>query len=496
MIPPELPPTLQLVEHLLLIFLSTYLLYPRSNNISKLIFPHDSSFPAVRSFFNAIFPFLEAVYPLVDAKKASTGRPPVDHHFQLLFVIWEMFFGRKDIAKSLRTFNRSPELKKLLQCPVKIYYQSTYHRFLVRIGPDTMKKIHRKLALVCIKLKIIRAKRLIIDGFPIFSYLNTLKCLRNAKLELCQVKAFFTELRDKMASLRLDDILPKLKGNAIPHRDKLKAYLFHILWNMPSKKGNVARIKDVEGLEAAIQFEKRCPGVLTYSRCVKEYESSQHFGELQRRLLQLLSTISLLKDKVGDFSKIGRLEELRGIINNPHVSKDVGAQMNYNSSKRIMYWGRGGYVIICGDSGLPLLMGTWSSAVMSKEEFYKFIKEFKKYYGRFICVKDFVGDGEFDMDGIEELVKEELGANARFTTAKLQNGVKGRKKWWKVFRIGVERSISRMSENFGLEHPHILGDKLVELHTHLIGVCQLLQALALHQMGFKDRIRSITLIRG
>jgi len=359
-----------------------------------------------------------------------------------------------------------------------------------------MKKIHIKLAYFCIKLKIIRAKRLIIDGFPIFSYLNTLKRLRNAKIELDHVKEFFSQVRDKIASLRLDDIPPKLKGNVIPYTDKLKAYLFHILWNMPSKKNNVETVKKVERLEDAIQFETWCPGVFTYSKCVKEYESSKHFGELQRRLLQLLSTISVLKDKVGDFSQVGRLEELRDIINNPHASKDVGARMNYNSSKRMTYWGYGGYVIICGDSGLPLLMCTWSNAVISKEKFQKFIKEFKKYYGRFICVKDFVGDGEFDMEGIEELVKDELGANARFTTAKLQKGIKGGKKWWKVFRIGVERCISRMSENFGLEQPHLLGDKLVELHTHLVGVCQLLQALALHQRGFKDKIHSITLIRG
>lgn len=144
--------------------------------------------------------------------------------------------------------------------------------------------------------------------------MNTPKCLRNATLDLDHVRAFFTEVRDKLASLRLGDILPKLKGNAIPHVDKLKAYLFHILWNMPSKKNNVETIKKVEGLEAAIQFEKRCPGVLTYSNCVKEYESSKHFDELQRRLLQLLNTLGVLKDKVGDFSRVRRLEELRGIM--------------------------------------------------------------------------------------------------------------------------------------------------------------------------------------
>jgi hypothetical protein len=359
-----------------------------------------------------------------------------------------------------------------------------------------MKKIHVKLALFCIKLKIIAAKRLIIDGFPIFSYLNTLKCLRNEKIDLAQVTTFFRKLRDNIAALRLADILPKLKGNAIPHLDKLKVYLFQILWNMSSKKNCVATIKNVEGLEATLQFEKRCPCAVSYSTYVKAYESSKHFGELQRRLLQLLSTIDVLKDKVGSFSQIGKLEELRGIMSNPYAAKDVGARMNYSSSKRMAYWGRGGKVMCDGDSELPLLMGTWSSAVMGKEEVHKFIKEFKKHYGTFIHVKNLVGDGEFDIEGIDAMVKKELGAKARFTTAKLHNGIEEGKKWWNVFRIGVERCISRMTEKFGLEHPRLLGDESVELHTHLVGVCQLLQALAFHQMGFKDRIRSITLIRG
>ena len=67
------------------------------------------------------------------------------------------------------------------------------------------------------------------------------------------------------------------------------------------------------------------------------------------------------------------------------------------------YWGCGGKVICHGDNEFPLLMGTWSSALMSKEEFHKFIKEFKKYYGRFIHMKYFVGDEEFDMEGIDEV---------------------------------------------------------------------------------------------
>lgn len=183
-------------------------------------------------------------------------------------------------------------------------------------------------------------------------------------------------------------------------------------------------------------------------------------------------------------------------MSNPHVSNDVGARMNYCSSKRMTYWGYGGKVICDGDSELPLLMGTWSSAMMGKEELNKFIREFKKAYGRFVSVKDVVGDGEFAMEGVEEVVKAELGARARFTKAAVQKGVQVRGRWWRIFRIGVERCISRMSENFRVEHPRLLGKELVEMHTHLAGVCHLLQALALHQMGFKERIRSISLIRG
>ena len=93
----ELLSVIQLIEHTLLIFLLIRCIYPVKNKL-KVILSHVSN-KFVRRFFEALDSCLEEVYSIVDAKKAKTGRPPLGHHFQLRFLIWHKFFGRKDVAK-------------------------------------------------------------------------------------------------------------------------------------------------------------------------------------------------------------------------------------------------------------------------------------------------------------------------------------------------------------------------------------------------------------
>ncbi len=125
------------------------------------------------------------------------------------------------------------------------------------------------------------------------------------------------------------------------------------------------------------------------------------------------------KEQIPDFSNITRLEELRGLISNPLASNDVGARMNYCSSKRITYWGRGGKLICDGETEIPMLMGVWSSASMSEKAFKEFIEEFVGYYGTLIEVEDFVGDGEFVSDANKKHLEQAMNCTVRFTTANI-----------------------------------------------------------------------------
>ncbi len=180
---------------------------------------------------------------------------------------------------------------------MKKYHQSTLNRFIERIGSEAMKPIHVQLVKICIRKGIIKAKKLIIDGFLIFSYLNTLKYLRNKKIDLEEEKKFFKELLSKIEDISFVDILLELGRNAIPHIDKIKVYIFQVLWNMPSKKGCVETIKKTEGLEEAFDFKKRCAGVGIYSSYIKDLESMENFNELQRRILWWLSSVSLIRSR-------------------------------------------------------------------------------------------------------------------------------------------------------------------------------------------------------
>ena len=56
--------------------------------------------------------------------------------------------------------------------------------------------------------------------------------------------------------------------------------------------------------------------------------------------------------------------------------------------------------------------------------------------------------------------------------------------FWKIFQTAVERYIGRMDTDFTLVHPKTQGNESVKTEVHLFGVCQALQVLALHNMGF------------
>jgi hypothetical protein len=168
---PELPPFLPWVEHLLFIFLSWHFLWFRTHPV-RLILRH-VSLDQMDRFFQAISPILEPIYPILEEIQASRGRPPLDHPFQLRWFIWYLLFGEQTLEKSLQKFNSWPELQHLLKCPVKTYHQSTLTRFLARVGPITLRKIHVALVLEGLKLGLIKGVHLVIDGFPVLSYLST-----------------------------------------------------------------------------------------------------------------------------------------------------------------------------------------------------------------------------------------------------------------------------------------------------------------------------------
>jgi hypothetical protein len=193
---------------------------------------HCTNLSRVRLFFQLLLPYLNTLRPLLDAAKAPRGRPPLDHFFQFCFVIWHAFFGETPLAKSLRTFYRDPELQKILRAPVIPYYQGTLHRFIRRVGKAHLEQIHVQLIRKCYQLGIVTGDVLLFDGYPLYSDLNTQKCLSQKGLTPKYVTRFFHSFQFP----DLSDLLPPLRPHAIPHADKWRQLLLCILGNYTSMK--------------------------------------------------------------------------------------------------------------------------------------------------------------------------------------------------------------------------------------------------------------------
>jgi hypothetical protein len=487
---PELPPFLHWVEHLLFIFLFYHFLWTKIHPV-RVVLRH-ASLVHIERFFVTISPFLERIYPILKESQAPLGRPPFDQAFQLRWFIWHLLFGEQTIELSLLKFNGWSELRDLLHCPKKTYYQSTLNRFLDRVGPVTLCKIHVALVLECLKLGLLKGMRLVIDGFPIPSYLSTQKCLKNPKLVIGECKEFF-------AQLPLLKLVGQLRAAGMTGHllaDCLRVFIFEVLWNMPSRTKAIKTIKEKEGLEAALEFPKRCPCVATYQKFVTALEALSRFGAIQKALIARVCSSPALAVKAGSLKAVKQFVQLRGLLSNSLPAKDSGTKLNYCASKKMTYWGRGGKILTDAESELPVLLGIQRDAAISEAEFTEFLQLFRASYGEAFPIEELVGDGEFAPEGYKEGTEKVLEVSLH--SLEEEAGTKRKRlkpKWFKV-RLTVERCISRLKCGFQVQAPRVMGERRVGAWVQLGGITKILCALAAGQWGRRDKIRSLRFIRG
>jgi hypothetical protein len=121
---------------------------------------------------------LEIIYPVVNKRVTARGRRPVDYRFQLYFLLRYKLFGRKKLANSFLEFNQNEKLRTILKIPLETLSLSVVDRFVLRIGEDGFKEILAVLVKECVKKGIMTGKHIVIDEFPIHSFLNIVKCLK------------------------------------------------------------------------------------------------------------------------------------------------------------------------------------------------------------------------------------------------------------------------------------------------------------------------------
>ncbi|MHA1944586.1 MAG: hypothetical protein ACW97W_00690 [Candidatus Hodarchaeales archaeon] len=130
------------------------------------------SLERIRLFFQKIEPLLKLMYPIVDKLNKRRGRPATNRRFQLRFVIWWKFFAPGPQKTVVDRLNKSPELQQILEAPVNPYTRACLRRFLTDVGEEGFRRMGFGLGLKLLKKGIIDTSKVVLDSFPVYSYLN------------------------------------------------------------------------------------------------------------------------------------------------------------------------------------------------------------------------------------------------------------------------------------------------------------------------------------
>ena len=137
-------------------------------------------------------------------------------------MIWWKLFGPIGQQSAVETLNRSPSLQKILAAPQDPYTRSSLRRFLHLLGEPGFQEIGIILVKFLVKKKYLQLSRMTIDSFPVYSYLNPIKCYRSAPFNRKVAKQLYSRLNlDTVLQLflnsmvQLNPFLIKLKSGYI-----------------------------------------------------------------------------------------------------------------------------------------------------------------------------------------------------------------------------------------------------------------------------------------
>lgn len=443
-------------------------------------------------FFNSLNSILDTVYPVVDGYVASRGRKPIDHRFQLRFLIWHKLFGRPELSNSIIEFNNNDKLRKALHSPVESLSLSVVDRFVLRVGEAGFKEILALLVTECVKRGILTGKHLVMDGFPIHSLLNTAKCLKLPDWSNERFVDFFGQLG-------LEEIieeLPVLHGRCNPALDKIKTLLVELLWSFPSDTTIHKFLFGTRGLAITLGYIKPMKTVMTWKKFIQAFLSQSEYEYARQLLLAQLRQIPEIQAILPTNWIPTTLIDLKGIFSNTHAAKDPGSRLNYCAAKNETYWGREGVIIADQPTGLALGITIQSSSKITGAQAVKVLQSFTSRHTEEIKVETVTMDREFDNHVVHRYLKRELCVKDQVLRKNASAKQYKKQKPWQRLRLAVERCIAFLTLHFNIEFPRCRGDERVRCWTQLCGICQILVALALYNRGFRSGYNRIRSIRG
>jgi hypothetical protein len=407
-------------------------------------------------------------------------------------VIWWKFFNPGPQKTAVDRLNKSPELQQILEAPVNPYTRASLHRFLKDVGEEGFRRMGLLLGLKLLKKGIIDTSKVVLDSFPLYSYLNMKKCLKIPKFDKNLAKYLFQELE-------LNHIIskfPKQRGNAIPLGDKLKVWIHQYLWDIPSNQRNHYYIFGRTNRKEVLGLERGWKAANTYQKFLNTLKTLPNASEIESvTVTEVVRVLRHLGVALKDV-QYQRIEDLRLVFHTPHRLKDPTVTFNYCAPKDHHFIGRGGLLAILPSLGVPLFLQVTPKYKQSEKSILTFLKAMSQQYRGFLRGMEVYADSEFGTEEIKTALTRLFKATpyidvyARSATRSTLTVEQ------KNIRKTIERVIARLENHFSLEHPPVLGDDSVAIHTQLCFFCDLL--LVSHNLltGNHSHPHSLSYIRG
>ena len=446
----------------------------------------------IANFFHRMSPILISIYPFVDQLNKKQGRPATDRRFQLRFLIWWKLFGPQGQQTAVNQLNRSPSLQQILKAPVRPYTRYSLRRFLNDIGESGFQRIGVSLLDYLHTTGLLQLETLVLDSFPVYSYLNTGKCLRMAKFD----SRIATQIYQRLDVSKIVQLFPTQHKLAVPLSDKLKVWIHHFLWDIPTEAKNQRLIFGSQDRQAVMGLLKGWKSVVTYRNFLAVVKSLSNHAQIESQVV--IEVTRVLRDLglISTTCKFRQIENLRAVFHKPHRFNDPGISMGYCSAKDQHFMGRGGLIAITADLEIPLLVGLTPKYKQSESQILTFLKTLNAVLNTKLKGVKVLADSEFGTQKIQQYLASHLQAtnqiekygNSSQRIVASPKDVQTRK--------AVERVIGRLTTNFQLEHPMVRGPSLVAVHLQLAVLSDLLLVCYNQILGKTKHIHSYSTLGG
>jgi len=446
----------------------------------------------IQRFFLEMDPVFQRFYPLLDHLKSPRGRPITDLSFQFRWLVWWKFFGPTELQPAIRMFNHSTSLQKILRAPVKPYSRDIFRGFRQKLGAGLLEHLQGLLIDQFERQGLLSGLFLLVDSFPVKSFLNTAKCLKLPPINYEHLAQFLHTVSLTAVLTRLQ-IPPHYRNNM---HTKLLALLVKAVWDLGTWNRCWKTLYGTKAKAQAIQLPYSYKSANSLQSIEALLAARPDRVEIERRLVTAaVDALIQLNFKAATWTPT-TLMDLNGCWHTPHRWRDPGSSLYYIASKHKYEFGRGGLLAILPSLELPILVGLTSKYKQSEASILAFLTRLQQRYGEFLQGVTVIGDSEFGLPTIRRAIEKRFQGTPVFPNYGRRGGAGEISQADRTLRKMVERVIGRLATTWHLETPRHLGAEYAAFHLQVSVFCDLLQVAFNLRIGNGRHPHALNPIRG